>query len=363
MSASTAGTLAGSCNLSETQTVALSASTASLLSKSILHPLDTIKCRVQCYSVVHGSLGGNSRGAASPLTSWQRAVAVMRGVRAKHAGVWGPRYLYSGLPVKLAFYMPYQAVYMSTYNAARTSLGVERHLKEEGRDLSFLSRTAAAAVAAELGSCGVRVPMEALKMRIQTSAARNTADAVRQLRRHGLLACARLAVPQTLVHDIPYSVAQWITYESMQPWRQAAMHVEGPQVACPGWGVEALGRTFFSGGCSGLIASTITIPLDNIRTRVVVATAAAPSLTVGQVVRRAYRDNGWRGFVQGGGMRVLWVSTNMALYFPLLEMCRAALTAPSKPSSRILNDGGTVGEGGRSVGRDTHRVREKSAAL
>ncbi|KAK7196043.1 mitochondrial carrier protein-like protein [Novymonas esmeraldas] len=304
---------------------ALASSVATTVAKSVLHPLDTVKCRLQ---LLRTDVGRTPRSRLQQL-------------RHQYAGQWTPRHLYGGLPVKLILYVPYQATYVSSYDFAQSALRQSSGAAGQ-RDVpaaAVLWHTVAAAVFAEVVSAGLRVPMETMKMRIQSTVAADSLHAVRQLRGQGLLSCVRLAVPQTLMHDIPYSVVQWVVYESLRPWTQqwgsrvVAEHEGGGGAAAASAGSSgfwelygaSLARTFVSGGFSGLLASALTVPLDNIRTRVVVATARHPHLTVTEVVRGAYQREGVRGFVRGGGMRVLWVSLNMACYFPLFEGVRSLL--------------------------------------
>lgn len=90
-------------------------------------------------------------------------------------------------------------------------------------------------------------------------------------------------------------------------------------------------RSFCSGGFSGLIASICTVPVDNIRTRMIVMSASEPNLKISNLIAYVYRINGIRGFYRGGAMRILWVTTNMAFYFPLFECLRmAALAHPER---------------------------------
>lgn len=365
--------------------VAVASSAASILTKSLLHPLDTLKCRVQIYSSSSPTAqsflqrkmdeGGTGKRAA---VGWRGAVdhtcVVGKKIRQRYSGKWGPRYLYGGLPVKLLCYVPYQAVYMTSYDTTRAVL-VERyerrHFPEshrqgeqtEGRraastsllsssasgsstPLRLLPCTMAAAVVAELSGCVVRVPMETVKLRIQSTVARGTHDALRQMRRNGFCACARLVVPQTLVHDIPYSSIQWSVYQCLRPqWTRAGdgdgdgdgdrARGSGPSSRAKERREDGIGflrryrnefvSTFCSGGFSGLVAATLTLPLDNIRTRTVVATACDPGVKMKDVVWAAYRADGLFGFFRGGSVRVLWVTMNMACYFPLFELCRAVL--------------------------------------
>lgn len=290
--------------------VALAASCATVVAKSLLHPLDTLKCRMQLYQPQRGG------GAAG----W------WHGLREAYAGRWSPTALYGGVAIKVMLYVPYQTVYMCSYNYGREALGVDAARREEDRR-AYVSRTALAAVVAELGSCVVRVPMETIKMWVQSTASANTMEAARQLRRGGLRSCLRLALPQTLLHDIPYSVTQWVVYETLRPWAvhhapgatAAAAATTGPQSFWQRYSTELL-RTFLTGGFSGLIASALTVPLDSMRTRMVVAAAHEPGLTLPVMARRVYTHEGVRGFFKGGSMRVLWVTANMAVYFPLFEL-------------------------------------------
>ncbi|RNF27585.1 mitochondrial carrier protein [Trypanosoma conorhini] len=294
--------------------VALASTAASVLTKSFLHPLDTVKCRLQC---------SNSK---SLLYIWR-----------EFAGKWGPRHVYGGLPLKLVFYVPYQAIYMTTYNAVRDTLS-PAGVSNDPRS-SFLAHTLVAACAAELASCVARVPMETAKMRIQATVVPNTAAAIRQIFRQGLFACSRLVRAQTLLHDIPYSVIQWVFYESLRPWAkrlQPQHQLEGEPEGQPRlrWYVHHFLRTFLTGGFSGLMASTLTVPLDTIRTRVVVATADNPSATIRSVVRDTYRLGGVAFFFRGGCTRVLWVTTNMAVYFPLYETFKMELLRRQESAAR-----------------------------
>ncbi|TPP51268.1 Mitochondrial carrier family protein [Leishmania donovani] len=333
---------------------ALASSVATTVAKSLLHPLDTLKCRVQllrtdvpepppCQSYQ------SCTGKQSPGLLRSR----LRQLRYQYAGQWTPGHIYGGLPVKLLFYVPYQATYVSSYNFAQRTLEAAGREGEDAacrRSKNYVWHTVASAVFAEAVSAGLRVPMETMKMRIQSAAASGSLHALRQLWRQGLASCVRLAVPQTLMHDIPYSIIQWVVYETLRPWTQqwkerAVQQGRGAELAATSaapksfwtlYGAE-LARTFLSGGFSGLLASVLTAPLDNIRTRVVVATARDCHLTVADVVRDAYQREGMRGFVRGGGMRVLWVTANMACYFPLFEGVRSLLQRCGNGS----NDPGT----------------------
>lgn len=322
--------------------IALASSVATTVAKSLLHPLDTLKCRVQLLRTdVPGPPPCQRYRSWTSRQSPGLLRSRLRQLRYQYAGKWTPGHIYGGLPVKLLFYVPYQATYVSSYNFAQRTLEAAGREGEDAaghRSKNYVWHTVASAVFAEAVSAGLRVPMETMKMRIQSAAASGSLHALRQLWRQGFASCVRLAVPQTLMHDIPYSIIQWVVYETLRPWTQqwkehAVQRGGGGELAATPsvppsfwtlYGAE-LARTFLSGGFSGLLASVLTAPLDNIRTRVVVATAQNCHLTVAYVVRDAYQREGMRGFVRGGGMRVLWVTANMACYFPLFEGVRLLL--------------------------------------
>ncbi|KAH9593446.1 Mitochondrial substrate/solute carrier [Trypanosoma melophagium] len=294
--------------------IALASTSATVVAKSLLHPIDTLKCRLQSSS---------TRG--------------LRGFSDEYRGKWGPRYLYGGLPIKLVFYIPYQAVYMTTYSNMKEFLR-PADVSGESR-VAFLTRTIAAASSAELASCIVRVPMETAKMRIQATVVPNTQSAVRQMYQHGILSCARLVKSQTLLHDIPYSAIQWMFYETLRPRMlrivgKHELNSESEKHSGLRAHMQNFLSAFFSGGFSGMMASTITVPLDAIRTRVVVATAANPRATVRSVVRDTYKAGGISLFFRGACTRVFWVTMNMAVYFPLYEVFKSVLLARQEAASR-----------------------------
>ncbi|CBH13361.1 mitochondrial carrier protein, putative [Trypanosoma brucei gambiense DAL972] len=285
--------------------VALASSCATFATKSLLHPIDTTKCRIQ------HSVG-----------------KTLRSLHREYRGKWGPRYLYGGLPVKLLFSVPYQPLYMTTYAAASGALLPDGTASPHSYWV-FLGGTIGAACAAELAGCVLRVPMETMKMRLQAGVVLNTAAAFRQMRMHGLHGFRRMVLSQTLLHDIPYSATQWIVYESLRPWTtQLLKNQKSDEQSASGAGpmsrwysyAQTFLRTVLSGGFSALIASTVTVPLDVMRTRTVVAAAADPNITISAVARDAYRRGGARAFVRGSATRVLWVTSNMAVYFPLFEL-------------------------------------------
>lgn len=577
--------------------VALASSTASIFTKTILHPLDTIKCRFQLLalhsppasrrSMTSGvQVQQNSRStaiAAASTTSCRPTGSTWHRVRHQFQGHWRIRDFYGGLPPKLVCYVPYQSLYMVTYDStiqflqSPTRYGWLPSYSKAGHPSSSTTtsfsgttgtshesgwstsrwHTMAAAMAAELIGCFIRIPMEATKIWVQSTVSPHSLAALTHFgtcdrtlstssspfvssssssatpskfttssssvmepntkgvpttstgfsssstcglggneRRKGrwpwttggstsrfrsssssssslslwlvYTRMRRLCIPQTLLHDIPYSVCQWLAYEGLRPWVAAKKHppcaashdihtrertaagetkvqhpLPGPSTtrraqnvmptttgelnseeehisgrhcdavpfartgkevettAAPlsaspssissssssssdGGGTSAnllttphnekepltspwfFARTAVAGGAAGLIASVLTIPLDHIRTRALVleghrsplqrhetemgktgsgtaswmstnngktmrktqllfCTSSRNSAIWDDIIRPVYLERGITGFFRGGGWRVMWVTSNMALYFPIFELLKRQL--------------------------------------
>lgn len=372
--------------LQQAQQVAIASSTATVLTKTILHPLDTLKCRFQVLSLSSSSCSGTSSSISSNVGTQRLSSgcsSIWCRVHSQFKGKWGARDLYGGLPPKLLLYVPYQTTYITTYDTMqqylqrRAAAAVARKRQQEEEAAAPLSQydarspspplpldTMTASVVAELASAFLRVPMESMKMWVQAAAAPNSLAAAHRLLfciRHAPRAALRLAVPQTLIHDIPYSMTQWLAYEALRPWaRRGGNDTTTPTTTTASnnnsnswqWQreVDRFLRTCAAGGGAGFAASVATIPLDHIRTRALVwsgegfannnsssskpyannmrytSTSRAsrhPYLRVYRdIVVPVYRSGGLRGFYRGGAWRVAWVTSNMALYFPLFELLR-----------------------------------------
>jgi solute carrier family 25 S-adenosylmethionine transporter 26 len=293
------------------------AALSSLVTKSLLHPIDTLKCRAQ----------------ACPASAYYG-----KGFFQYYRGQWSLGHLYGGLPIKLAVYIPYQSIYMTSYDLSRSRFA-SMWGAGEGMEPTWASRTAvalSAAVVAEGATAVVRVPMEAIKIRIQSTASANTQTAITQLWQHGFRKVSRLFVPQTLCSDLPYSCIQWITYENVRPRLKAYVdsvfcEEDGkvPREQTRFYNAARLGSSFAIGGCSGLLASTLTIPLDVIKTRVVIM--ASSEQFGGRVPgfvdtgRSMVRSEGVRALFRGGHWRVLWIASNTAVYFCIFERLKEIL--------------------------------------
>jgi len=187
-------------------TTAISAAASSVLTKTILFPVDTVKCRIQ--------------SGVNP---------------------WALRGILNGLIPKIALYAPYQAIYMSVYTKTRD---------EVFPGTRSLGKFAIAGVAAELAGSIVRVPMETIKQRMQAGVIGSNRELVQMLSKNPLqFYKTRNFLAQTLVHDIPCGTVHWVAYEYSK--RNGSLNAAT------------------AGAVAGVVTSVITNPMDAIKTRMI----------------------------------------------------------------------------------------------
>lgn len=258
---------------------------AGFLSRIALHPLDTIKCRVQY-------LRGTP--SASNLASF-----VFRD---------GFRNLYRGLAPALLGVMPFSLVYMPGYTAASRVLG---------------PGPLAGAAAGLLGSV-VKCPVDTVKKRLQSGVHSGFFSAVRAVKREGRgVGGFYGGWSATIAYDINYSMLQFTFLEAVRAgdrWlhaRRAALGGEGKGKGSSGGG----GNGLWVGAITGALTSLATEPLDVVRTRMV--TQQRSGLKVGGEVwyrnwrhcaREIVRTEGVRALFKGSLPRLVTVSVSSALW-------------------------------------------------
>lgn len=284
---------------SDSSSVGTAAAISTLMCKTVLHPIDTVKCRMQ----------------ADPQRSF-------RALRERWAGLWTVRHLYAGLSTKIVLYVPYQATYMMAYE--RSKVACVSHF-----DVAANSWTAVtlSAVVANMFGATIRVPMEAVKMRQQAAvydlgivqglrSLFASPDCLRQL--------SHLVVPQTIWHDLPYGLVHWALYETLKPRLIVAFErfLPTPVTESQHRRVSSTALpAMLSGLATGLVVGAVTTPLDVIKTRVVVGRGRHnPNATIRGELRTVLRDYGVvKGLFGGISMRIAWISMNEGMYFGAYE--------------------------------------------
>lgn len=243
---------------------------AELASKVSIHPLDTLKTRLQ-YLVLPRSSSTNKK---LPLVGDVRVgmQILAAATRSPHHSMTEPasyhphvpthrlvqnavRSLYRGVGPQMVGVVPIALVYMPTYEFASASV--------QG---TVLAHTPIAGLATGVASASVRVPVSVIKSRMQLGLHSSMREAVMRAGRHGpggLYAGFRA----TVVLDSCYAVVQFFFLEQLRrlALRTAPTPPGGVRPTSPkqlGARVNAL-IGFFTGVC----AAVVTEPLDVIRTR------------------------------------------------------------------------------------------------
>eukprot|EP00668_Euglena_longa_P003949 GGOE01004630.1.p1 GENE.GGOE01004630.1~~GGOE01004630.1.p1 ORF type:complete len:314 (+),score=85.57 GGOE01004630.1:27-944(+) len=257
----------------------VAAGVANVAAKLLLHPLDTLKARLQAHP--NGDL---------------------KAFRA----LWTVRGLYRGLLPKLALSTPYQTLYMCTYRRVRDSA-----MPSLGPTGAYL----VGAVAAEVVASVIRIPMQVAKLRLQVDVHRTASAAGREFLSNPRGSYSFFGI-QTLLHDIPYSAIQWLAYENL---RQRLFHGKDKSSLTPGEGV-------LCGSLAGATAAVATNPMEVVKTRIITQNPIeSASGKLNRCVQRIYATEGLRGFYRGLGSRVLWISSSMGAYFGLFEVVKAQM--------------------------------------
>ncbi|KAI9205694.1 mitochondrial carrier domain-containing protein [Polychytrium aggregatum] len=290
----------------ETTANILFSSTAAITTRSLTHPLDTIKTRIQ-YSQ-HISSG------APGLASYLRSNANLS--------------LYRGLGVSLIFSVPALTVYLTTYDALKHRLG---SWYGRGGGESILVHAASAATAEGLSGL-LWTPMEIMKNKQQVSVLRapsapaeSTLSLARSIYRTGGAAAFFRGYWLSLAVFMPYTVSYFVTYEQLKIVAHRAL---GHPDISTGSKVQSGSTTAqpplpFSvylacAAGSGALAGAISNIADVVKTRVQVDGTSAWTVARTMWVQ----EGGWKAFTKGMAARILWVMPSVAITITMYDMLK-----------------------------------------
>eukprot|EP00746_Dinoflagellata_sp_MGD_P024238 gnl/MRDRNA2_/MRDRNA2_156833_c0_seq1.p1 gnl/MRDRNA2_/MRDRNA2_156833_c0~~gnl/MRDRNA2_/MRDRNA2_156833_c0_seq1.p1 ORF type:complete len:287 (+),score=31.84 gnl/MRDRNA2_/MRDRNA2_156833_c0_seq1:132-992(+) len=250
----------------------LAGALAAVFAKAIVYPLDTWKSRLQ-----------RSSGSSS--------------------GVWALRGIYRGFLLKIMLYSPYQAVYMAAYTRSRDIL---LEVLPNGHTAGIYM---VAGVTAEVTASIIRLPMEVMKVRCQTGVYQSSWQAVGSfISNPGSF--YKMLVPQTFLHDCPFSACSWLVFESL---RQQLLI--GREEA-----VLSVHENLFIGCAAGGLTAFITTPTDVLKTRIVTRRPGdQENLSIRASARTILRKEGVSAFWKGWALRVAHIAPAQGLYMLVFE--------------------------------------------
>ena len=243
---------------------------AELASKVAVHPLDTLKTRLQYLVLPRSSSASKSIPLLGDIRVGFQILAAA--TRSPHHSMIEPgfspkvprhrlalnaaRSLYRGLVPQMVGVLPIALVYMPTYEFA--SAGVKG---------TYLEHTPVAGLATGVASATVRVPVSVVKSRIQLGLHLSMREAVVRAMRQGESGGLYAGFRATVVLDSSYACVQFFFLEQLRglALRTSTAPPGGSRPTSPtqlGTGVNAA-IGFFTGVC----AAILTEPIDVVRTR------------------------------------------------------------------------------------------------
>ncbi|XXG81907.1 hypothetical protein AAC387_Pa09g2442 [Persea americana] len=276
---------------------AIAGGIAGAITYACLHPLDTVKTKLQ------------TKGASQIYSSALDAVA--KTFQAQ--GILG---FYSGVSAVIVGSAASSSVYFGTCEFGKSILSKLPHFP------SILIPPAAGAMG-NIASSAIMVPKELITQRMQAGASgRSWQVLLRILERDGVLGLYA-GYSATLLRNLPAGV---LSYSSFEYLKSAVLgstgkdHLEPFQSVC-------------CGALAGAISASLTTPLDVVKTRLMTQVPGeANSKIVASVfggvsgtVRQILKEEGWVGLTRGMGPRVLHSACFAALGYFAFETARLML--------------------------------------
>ncbi|GIL48355.1 hypothetical protein Vafri_4625 [Volvox africanus] len=277
----------------------IAGSVAGTIEHTVMHPVDTIKTRMQA---LHPPGHSGSMISRSSLREVLRTVVQKDGV----AG------LYRGVGAVAAGAGPAHALHFAIYEWAKESLGGHR----EGL---HPVETAAAGCAATVVNDALMTPVDSVKQRCQLEGSpyRGVMDAARQMLRHEGIGAFFKSYRTTLVMNVPFTAMHFSVYETAK------------KLLCHDLDDETLRVQLVAGGLAGGCAAAVTTPLDVVKTRLQTSGATDPAkyeqTAVLPTLRQIVREEGVQALWQGIKPRVLFHIPAAAVCWGTYETMKSVL--------------------------------------
>ena len=249
---------------------------AEVVQKAALHPIDTMRARMQYSSDKRGS--SRSLVWGDLREGWRIIASEQRPVRA----------LYRGLAPSVIGSVPTAMVYMPTYEASKALLA--------GTPLA-----PAVGVCTGVVSACVRVPTSVVKSQLQLQLHENTFACLREIFARSGPAGLFVGFRATVFLDVFYAVVQFAVLEQLR-WLMALL------VLGNGLAVHDLApyHNAIVGFATGAITAVATEPVDVIRTRLMAQKKGAKGPARGKAFGYAGMMDGMKQVAAKEGVLSLW---------------------------------------------------------
>lgn len=305
----------------------ISGALAGLVSESVVHPMDTVRTRLQTQGRSPAAAGSAASAAAAAVGLKESgAAATMGGHRYSGTGhalrtvlrQEGIRGLYGGFGPVCAFTVPAHGLYFIGYELAKARLQPGTPLEEKSPWVHFT-----AGIIAEVAGAVLWTPQDVIKQRLQMlpphlrpSAWSAVAAVVRQ---DGVTGMWR-GFGAGVATYAPFMGIYFTTYEYCKVLAKRASGIQSDADL-------GLGVYLVSGAIGGGVGAAATCPLDVMKTRIQVQSKNADGAYqgIGQVFRSIVKEEGYGAFWSGLSARVLWIAPACAITIAAYEKFKKLL--------------------------------------
>lgn len=324
----------------------LAGAVARAASQSTVHPLDTLKVRMQAADAVAASSSARAaaaKAAAAGAASASSSVVPVKGIASAAASV---RSLYAGVAGAASGAGLYIGTYFAFYGAAC-------NLLTSGTDLPAGAVAFLAGGAGAVGGSVVKVPLAVCIRSVQAGVYPSApAAAAAIVKAAGVRGLFTGYVP-TLLEDVPDMAVKFAVYETLRAAHARLMtaraRASGEFSSTSKKGGKAfsprppsMGEDFAMGAVAGAAAAAATTPLDVVKTNMMCSAASRP--TMREAARAALARGGGRpsALFTGVGPRALSNGINSAVFFAFFSVLRGAL-AKAKAAKVVAAAAGSSG--------------------
>lgn len=291
---------------------------ASAMSTAVVHPIDSIKTRMQA-GLTTAKKKKNNNNNASQVED-----------EGCDGGEQQPALfddLYRGLWSNILKEAPNAAIYLGVYELIKSAL-MNLSVTSFFHDLPLITFLVAGALGDAIGSV-VRVPAEIVNKRLQLGVNAGVKSALHDAfvdpaGREGSV----VAWQAVLWRDVPYGGLQIMLYEFGKQMVTVHPGILGGMFSSPGVLCDV-----FMGALAGAVAAMATTPADVLVTKLSVQNPQSYIETrkymgVGSTAMRILHDEGIGGFFRGTWQRGLYYAPMIGLFFALYEFNRGWLSHP-----------------------------------
>lgn len=284
----------------------LAGATARAASQATIHPLDTLKVRLQAGAQKNGKYVVAKAQTRGMLQSDPYATmnALGKKMGKLYKGVLGAA-CGAGIAV---------GAYFAVYSVATNIAARRTNLKPGVR--AFLCGGIAAA-----GSSVVKVPLAVCIRSVQAGVYSNAFDAARSITSAAGARGLFTGYLPTVLEDVPDMAFKFACYETLRSLHQAVFPKDRSLNAQ---------EDFVIGAIAGAFAAAATTPLDVIKTNMMCTAAQRPTML--NAATAVLKQDGLAGFFKGVGPRAASNGINSAVFFCFFEALRTVISKQLSPN-------------------------------